>query len=108
MNGGECCSSLDEIRQGIDAVDQQLLALLATRAAYVREATRFKATHDTVDVPSRDQQVIEQAIADAPQYNLPQVIADGVFTAIINASVKFELCVVRGAHLLIYELMKLT
>lgn len=59
----------------------------------MREATRFKATHDTVDVLSRDRQVIEQAVESAPQYHLPQVIARGVYSAIINASVKFELCV---------------
>ncbi|KXN80766.1 hypothetical protein AN958_07823 [Leucoagaricus sp. SymC.cos] len=89
-----CCSSLDEVRQGIDAVDEQLLQLLAKRAAYVREATRFKATRDTVDVPSRDRVVVEQAVEKAPQYYLPRVIAQGVFSAIINASVSFELCVV--------------
>lgn len=43
-NGTLCCDSLAQIRVGIDAVDTQLLELLAQRAAYVREATRFKAT----------------------------------------------------------------
>ncbi|KAJ3577020.1 hypothetical protein NP233_g30 [Leucocoprinus birnbaumii] len=88
-----CCSSLDEVRQGIDDVDNQLLDLLSQRAAYVREATRFKATRDTVDVPTRDQQVIDEAVGNATQFHLPQVIAQGVFSAIINSSVGFELCV---------------
>ncbi|KAF7762505.1 hypothetical protein Agabi119p4_9098 [Agaricus bisporus var. burnettii] len=69
--GKRCCSSLAEVRQGIDAVDEQLLLLLAKRAAYVREAARFKATRDTVDVPSRDEQVIEQALEGAIRYALP-------------------------------------
>lgn len=64
------------------------------RAGYVREATRFKATHDTVDVPSRDQQVIDSAVASAIALHLPQTIARAVFTTILNASVSFELCVV--------------
>ncbi|EKM78470.1 hypothetical protein AGABI1DRAFT_76086 [Agaricus bisporus var. burnettii JB137-S8] len=101
--GKRCCSSLAEVRQGIDAVDKQLLLLLAKRAAYVREATRFKATRDTVDVPSRDEQVIEQALEGAVRYRLPQVIAKGVFSAIINASFTFELCVV--SNLDIYQPM---
>lgn len=29
----------------------------------MREATRFKATLDTVDVPARDEQVVENAVA---------------------------------------------
>ncbi|KAH7911327.1 chorismate mutase [Hygrophoropsis aurantiaca] len=92
-NGSTCCSSLDQVRAGIDDIDAQLLALLSQRAAYVREATRFKATLDTVDVPSRDQEVIQGAEANATRYHLPQTIAREVFTAIINASVPFEDCV---------------
>ncbi|KAH7920603.1 hypothetical protein BV22DRAFT_1097865 [Leucogyrophana mollusca] len=92
-DGSTCCSSLDEVRAGIDSIDAQLLALLSQRAAYVREATRFKATLDSVDVPSRDQEVIQGAEANATRYNLPQTIAREVFEAIINSSVPFEYCV---------------
>ncbi|KAF8964778.1 chorismate mutase [Flammula alnicola] len=99
INGtSTCCSSLDQVRAGIDAIDSQILELLSQRAAFVREATRFKATHDTVDVPSRDQQVIDEAVANATGVHLPQTIARAVFTAIINASVPFELCVFDSFH----------
>ena len=76
-------------------MDSQLLELLAQRAAYVREATRFKATLDTVDVPSRDEAVIEGAVeaSNGTTPPLPETIARGVFEAIINASVPFEECI---------------
>ena len=63
--------------------------------ATVREATRFKATLDSVDVPSRDAAVIEGAVAAANGTHppLPQTVAKGVFEAILNASVPFEECV---------------
>jgi len=94
-NGSQtCCSSLAEVRAGIDEVDAELLKLLSRRAAYVREATRFKATHDSVDVPARDQQVIDGAEANATAVHLPKTIAKAVFTAIINSSVPFEYCIV--------------
>ncbi|KDR77214.1 hypothetical protein GALMADRAFT_435941 [Galerina marginata CBS 339.88] len=93
-----CCSSLDEVRAGIDAVDARILELLSQRAAFVREATRFKASRDVVDVPSRDQQVIDEASQNATQFHLPQTIARAVFTAVINASVPFELCVFNSFH----------
>ncbi|KAL0952934.1 hypothetical protein HGRIS_007147 [Hohenbuehelia grisea] len=96
VNGTTCCSSLDEVRAGIDALDTQLLDILSQRAAYVREATRFKATRDSVDVPARDEQVINDAVADAPKFNLPQTIARAVFTAIIESGVGFEQCVVSA------------
>ena len=61
----------------------------------VREATRFKSTLDTVDVPSRDAAVIEGAVAAANSTHppLPVTVARGVFEAILNASVPFEECV---------------
>ncbi|KAF8803374.1 hypothetical protein BYT27DRAFT_7195690 [Phlegmacium glaucopus] len=94
VNGtSTCCSSLDEVRAGIDAVDAQLLELLSQRAGYVREATRFKVTRNTVDVPSRDQQVIDSAVTSATALHLPETIARAVFTTILNSSVAFELCV---------------
>ncbi|CAA7268802.1 unnamed protein product [Cyclocybe aegerita] len=100
INNGSstCCVSLDEVRAGIDAIDAQLLQLLSDRAAFVREATRFKPMHDLVDVPARDQQVIDRAVGGAPAVHLPQTIVRAVFTAIINASVPFELCVFDSFH----------
>jgi chorismate mutase len=35
---------LTQIRDGIDDLDAQILQLLAQRAGFVREATRFKST----------------------------------------------------------------
>ncbi|KUJ18199.1 uncharacterized protein LY89DRAFT_614785, partial [Mollisia scopiformis] len=94
-NGTLCCGSLDQVRDGIDDVDTQLLQLLALRAGYVREATRFKATLDAVDVPSRDLEVIQDAVdaANSTTPPLPATIAKSVFEAIINASVPFEQCI---------------
>ncbi|CAL3972882.1 unnamed protein product [Diplocarpon coronariae] len=94
-NGTLCCDSLSQIRAGIDDVDAQLLELLAMRAAYVREATRFKGTLATVDVPSRNTVVIEGAVNSSRETNprLPETIARAVFETIINASVPFEKCI---------------
>ncbi|EGO00553.1 hypothetical protein SERLA73DRAFT_51202 [Serpula lacrymans var. lacrymans S7.3] len=94
-NGTTCCSSLDQVRDGINAVDSQLLQLLSDRAAYVREATRFKSTYASVNVPSRDKQVIQGAVDAASSVHLPQIVAKKVYEAIINSSIIFEYCVVR-------------
>lgn len=76
-------------------MDAQIIALLAQRAGYVREATRFKATLDSVDVPSRDQQVIDEAVqgGDATAPKVPEVISKAVFEGIISGGVEFEKCV---------------
>ncbi|PVH89256.1 hypothetical protein DL98DRAFT_366231, partial [Cadophora sp. DSE1049] len=94
-NGTVCCDSLAQVRVGINEINAQLVELLAQRAAYVREATRFKGTLGTVDVPARNVEVIEGAVNASRTTNprLPETIARTVFEAIINASVPFERCV---------------
>ena len=47
-------------------------------------------------MPSRDAAVIDGAVEDASSHKLPQNIAKLVFTAIINASISFELSIVRN------------
>ena len=47
------CSNLDEIRAGMDAVDRQIVALLARRVEYVRNAARFKTSAANVAAPER-------------------------------------------------------
>ncbi|PMD32181.1 hypothetical protein L207DRAFT_393349, partial [Hyaloscypha variabilis F] len=94
-NGTLCCNSLTEVRDGIGAVDGQILDLLAQRAGYVKEATRFKSTIDAVDVPPRDEEVIQATVnaSSTTRPRLPEIIAAGVFETIINSSVPFEKCV---------------
>ncbi|TFK29524.1 hypothetical protein FA15DRAFT_347546 [Coprinopsis marcescibilis] len=75
--------------------DQKVLKIKpdGCRAAFLREATRFKATRDRVDDPQRDSEVIQGAVDNALGVHLPQTIANAVFTAIVESSVVFELCV---------------
>lgn len=44
VEGGEsCCTSLEEVRRGIDAVDKQLLELLAKRLSLLSESWGYRA-----------------------------------------------------------------
>ncbi|OQE01482.1 hypothetical protein PENSOL_c004G10114 [Penicillium solitum] len=88
-----CCDSLDEIRTALDVIDDQILDLLNQRAAYVREATRFKSTRASVNVPSRNEAVIRQAEQQAVHIGVPVTIARAAMGAILNSSVPFEQCI---------------
>jgi isochorismate pyruvate lyase len=46
-------ATLGELRQRIDALDAQIVALLAERALCVRDATRFKQDAFQVAAPAR-------------------------------------------------------
>jgi isochorismate pyruvate lyase len=51
------CGTLAEVRAGIDALDAQLIELLARRAELVMDATRFKRDAAEAAAPARQAQV---------------------------------------------------
>ena len=53
-------ANLAELRQRIDSLDEQIVALLAQRAQCVRDATRFKRDAFQVQAPARQAQVFER------------------------------------------------
>src|SRR3954466_15310023 len=60
-------ATLAELRQRIDSLDTQIVALLAQRALCVRDATRFKRDAFQVQAPARQAEVFARvrALADA-------------------------------------------
>lgn len=66
------------------------------RAAYVREATRFKSTRAAVNVPARNEAVLKQAEQEAVHIGLPVTISRAAMGAILNSSVAFEECIVSN------------
>jgi isochorismate pyruvate lyase len=65
--------TLGALRQKIDALDLQIVELLAARALCVRDATRFKRDAFEVAAPARQEQVFAQvrALADARGAGFP-------------------------------------
>lgn len=71
--------TLGALRDKIDALDAQIVALMAARALCVRDATRFKRNSFEVTSPERQAQVFarvrEQAAAHAGEFAaLPDVV----------------------------------
>lgn len=61
----EVAPNLGALRQKIDALDAQIVELLAQRALCVRDATRFKRDAFQVAAPERQAQVFERVRAMA-------------------------------------------
>lgn len=61
-------ATLGELRTKIDALDEQIVALLAQRALCVRDATRFKRDPHQVAAPARQAQVFAKVRAHAGKY----------------------------------------
>jgi len=87
----EPCSSIEQVRANIDRIDQQIVALLAQRGSYVKQAAAFKATTADVRAPQRVQQVIDKVVALANDLGANQKVTEQVYRAMIAGFIESEL-----------------
>lgn len=88
------CMSLEEVRQNIDRLDRQLLALIAERGDYVKQAARFKKSTDDVAAPARVEQVVARLLALAPETGADPRVVEATWRSMIGAFIEAE----RIAH----------
>lgn len=67
----------------------------------MREATRFKSSRAAVNVPSRNQEEIQEAAAQAVEIGMPVTIAQSVMKTILDSSVLFEQCIVSDCKAIV-------
>ena len=85
------CHSLDDVRAHIDRIDRSLVALLAERGDYVKQAARFKITTDDVKAPQRVEQVIAKVTALAEELGANSAVTELVYRAMISGFISAEL-----------------
>lgn len=86
----EDCTTMSDVRAGVDALDAKLVALLATRFGYMRAAARIKPNRDAVRDEARKASVIAAAVAEAEARGIPgDVIAD-IWERLVEGSIAYE------------------
>ena len=85
------CNSLEEVRSNIDRIDRQMVALIAERGKFVKQAARFKKNSDEVQAPQRVEQVIAKVRSLATEAGADAAIAEQVWRVMIAAFVQAEL-----------------
>ena len=86
----ENCTSMAEVREGVDATDRELVALLARRFGYMRAAARIKPSRDAVRDEARKAAVIEAAMADAERRDLPARVIGDMWERLVEGSIEYE------------------
>lgn len=90
MKPAEECANLIEVREAIDTLDRELLALLGRRAGYVHAAARFKTDAASVRAPDRVRAMLEQRRTWAAEEGLdPEVVAQ-LFTLLVDYFIRRE------------------
>jgi isochorismate pyruvate lyase len=85
------CTTMDEVRTGVDAVDRELVALLARRFAYMDAAARIKPSRDLVRDEGRKARVLDNVEALAAQHCLPPERIAAVWEVLVEQSIAYEL-----------------
>ena len=85
------CTTMAEVRAGVDAVDAQLVALLARRFGYMDAAARIKPERGHVRDEARKAQVIANARAHARAAGIPEEAIGDLWERLVEASIAYEL-----------------
>lgn len=91
MNKAVICNSLEEVRFNIDAIDRQIVGLIAERGDFVLQAARFKKTTDDVKAPQRVEQVISKIRNLSQELGANPNVTEAIYRAMISAFINAEL-----------------
>ena len=91
----EKCESLEQVRENIDQLDQQLIDLIATRQFYVDQAVRFKRTTEDAQSPERVQQVIDKVRQKAFEVGTDPDLVESIYREMIQHFIQRELKEIR-------------
>ena len=86
----EQCQNLDEIRAGMDAIDRQIVELIAERVAYVRAAAKFKTSANSVAAPERVRAVLNTRRQWAEQAGLDGGVVETLYRDLVAYCISEE------------------
>ena len=88
---GPDCTTMREVRAGVDQLDRELVALLARRFAYMDAAARIKPERGHVRDEGRKAEVIANARAEAARLGVPEALVGELWEQLVEASIAYEL-----------------
>jgi len=84
------CTSMAQVRQGVDAIDRMLVELLAERQGYMDAAARIKSDRGVVRDAARIEDVVAKVKAAAREAGLSEAIAEPVWRTLIDRCIAYE------------------
>ena len=81
---------MSEVRAGIDALDREILVLIATRMRYMDAAARIKSHRTDVRDEERKAEVIANARRAAAELGVPPDLAEALWEVLVEGSIGYE------------------
>jgi isochorismate pyruvate lyase len=85
------CTTMTEVREGVDAVDRDIVALLARRFGYMDAAARIKPEREAVRDEWRKADVKAKVDAAAAAAGIDRALIDRLYEDLIETSIAHEL-----------------
>lgn len=85
------CTTMGEVRAGVDHIDTAIVKLLARRMGYMEAAARIKQRRDEVRDEPRKAAVIEHACAVARAEGIPEAMVRQIYETLVEGSIAYEL-----------------
>lgn len=83
------CNSLEEVREQIDRIDNQMIALIAERGQYALQTANFKKKGHVRDL-AREEKVIAKVRARAEECGANQDLVESLYRLMISRFVMME------------------
>jgi len=91
------CNTLDEARIEIDAVDKEIVELIAKRNEYIKQIAHFKTTIEEVKAEDRIADVISAVRQQAIELDLSPNLINDLYVRMIDGMVESEISEFRNA-----------
>ncbi len=85
------CNSLEEVRENIDRIDNEIIKLIAERGTYVIQASQFKKDEDGVKDTGRVEKVIAKVRGKAEEYGADSDMVEALYREMISRFVNMEM-----------------
>jgi isochorismate pyruvate lyase len=92
------CRTMADVRHHIDRIDRQIVALLAERAVYVRQAARIKPQREDIVDQSRIEDVLKKVRHYAQVHGLEADLVDAVYRLMIDQFIAQEAAEFERLH----------
>ena len=87
------CTTMVEVRLGVDALDRLLVTIIAERQGYMDAAARIKPDRDAVFDQARIDDVVAKVLTSAEAHHLSPEIAEPVWRLLIDRCIAHEFAV---------------
>lgn len=84
------CTSMTEVRAGVDSIDRQIVTLLGERFRFMDAAARIKPERGHVRDEPRKAQVIDNACRTAAECGVPVDLVERLYEMLVEGSIAYE------------------